>query len=581
MSYNILNPSRTVVTDVWEHLQTRSPVNMALPHEPQLLGTADDKEKRNWSSSGLYCLPDELLVKIMRMWQDDCIRQLYDWTDQLANDSHNPQLTWWGPQLGCCRRFRDISLKNPELWSTIILGYDVRHPLDAWINTCLKYAAEHPMTLHAFFQTGVNRTQILGDLERLKARIHKLYLYLGQSSSIESLIIESALPHIRVFHDSLEQAHIHTGLTYVNVKTGTGAYQPVLGITSSLFGGSMDTLTSLHLEGKWRFTQAYPAFPRLTHLTIEDLSSFRDPSTQLNEWLEYLPSLAMLDVTFTQLIMPGLSPLATHPQESLDLSALRSVVLRGYPTQLATALARLPNPQKLLHLEIRDMPTDTEWDQQARSSVFSHISRYWDERVVSSIAPMDHMLHVDSAELDFLVIDWDSEDATDRNDCLPYTDIFLSPMASGLSAKRGLRLEGRLSDEALSRFAIKLASTLVFSVHDAVGPICSAIMDLPLSSIKHIVINEKWLVWGRSTSERLSEPCSTCASPHAERLMQLMKDTGNSLDTVIVYLNQSSNWPSEKDRESIDHLGRRWVCNELCKEFQLTCKDEMSHWLEK
>jgi hypothetical protein len=134
-------------------------------------------------------------------------------------------------------------------------------------------------------------------------------------------------------------------------------------------------------------------------------------------------------------------------------------------------------------------------------------------------------------------------------------------------------LEGRLSDEALSQFAIKLASTLVLSVHDAVGPVCSAIMDLPLSSIKSIVVNEKWLVWEKNDSEHLSRSCSACTSPHAERLMQLMKGEGNSLETVIVHLSQTSSWPSEKNRELIRHLGQGWVCDELCKEFRLVDED--------
>jgi hypothetical protein len=302
------------------------------------------KEKRNrmavWMCNDHF--PLELFVKIIKHLQI-----------QLEED-YNIRL--WGNVIRVCRRFRDISIQSPELWSTFQMHHFHTHedyyttmsslgemPFSPkWLDMCDKYGKDR-ITLNVVHGVKDKYTPSVtlpqSALDWLTARTRVLTL----DALNDGLEYEKGSLPLLLLQRSwsvLEDAELYG---CHNARTWTG------NINTRLLGGSCSSLTKLSLTGSWML-ENFPTMLNLQHLQIDELIIY-NRRTELRTFLSSSIHLASLDI--------GLRAHQYDREEGMQemedvtpiiLPHLDSVTLCGETAQVFRVLDMLPDPCNTLRI---------------------------------------------------------------------------------------------------------------------------------------------------------------------------------------------------------------------------------------
>jgi hypothetical protein len=170
---------------------------------------ADTKTRRNALTSRIAQLPSETIARIFHFLQSaqgHMERVSTPWID----------FNWeWTRCMLVCRRFRDVAIDSPRLWSFIC--HEGKPPTE-WIILCVTRAKTCPLTLggsgydrHRVYKNTVVAERIK-NVQRLYRRIPPRHEY----RNLDLTWLEQDMPLVQVVHCAPSE-YQHQGKDYMNV----------------------------------------------------------------------------------------------------------------------------------------------------------------------------------------------------------------------------------------------------------------------------------------------------------------------------------------------------------------------------
>jgi hypothetical protein len=280
---------------------------------------ADTKTRRNALTSRIAQLPSETIARIFHFLQSaqgHMERVSTPWID----------FNWeWTRCMLVCRRFRDVAIDSPRLWSFIC--HEGKPPTE-WIILCVTRAKTCPLTLggsgydrHRVYKNTVVAERIK-NVQRLYRRIPPRHEY----RNLDLTWLEQDMPLVQVVHCAPSEYQ---------------RYGPrdVHHFSPHFLGGSSSTLKALTLHDvAFSKINEAPSLPALTYLDIH-FSAFEriQHFTQLVAVLRNTPALEILAITCR-------NPQSEEFYDRVPLPQLQTLKISGHLNALISLVGFLPHP---------------------------------------------------------------------------------------------------------------------------------------------------------------------------------------------------------------------------------------------
>jgi hypothetical protein len=255
-------------------------------------------------------LPDEIVVQVFKLVQHG--RQNYDEIEPWKTHDSS-----WIHLMSTCRRFRDVAVRTPLLWTLIDYTHDVR-----WRALCLERSIESPLCIHDGLGTAGLELECFSRAQSA---------YLRVNSTANSRVLSSFGPLLRALrvHSDYEEED-----------------EPCVAVTSALLGGAGTSLSYLNL--KYARLVALPSPSSLVRLELDQVRI--DNSKNLVSVLQSIPQIA--DVCLRNLTVEDAKRSQVESTALTYLPYLRTLFIEDGCYRVLEYLRMFPLPTKALGISV-------------------------------------------------------------------------------------------------------------------------------------------------------------------------------------------------------------------------------------
>jgi hypothetical protein len=306
------------------------------------------------ASTPLCCLPDEVLIYILRLVQG---RYPHDHgPDDISGGSWEfiqgrDGLSWRSIML-VCARIRFATLHSPELWSLISTCWP-----ESWVDLCVQRAGFHPLHLLAL----INNQKSARITKRLVPHTMDAYMVFEDPEDVSISEWRGLCLDIMRTDATLRSLSL--------VRYGLRTDSNWIPLPAPILGGEASLIT--HLELNYVQLEEIPHCPLLEHLQLFDEFTAPPMPNWLQRWLMTTPRLRTLKATLRYTDMRDyIGPLVLRNLEDLRLSIDLETA--------TTLLLSFPLPQRGLHLFALPSIDATETASlDSIMAIFAYATRFW------------------------------------------------------------------------------------------------------------------------------------------------------------------------------------------------------------